>query len=315
MKFKFIFLICLLCILNFYSFSQSAQELDKLALELMLKNKPYSALDKIKTAILMDSINPQFYVTRACIYENINNQKNAYNDIEKALALDSTYSFAYHHNAIFLFRENKFEESIKSGLIGLKYSKDDDSLKHDIYTNLGVASYFLKDYLKAVDYYSSALKFQPNNLFVLSNLASTQNMLGKKKDAIQTLEQILKFDSLNVPGLNNLGMRYIELGEYSRALLFLNKANTVSPSDGIIYNNISFCFFKLGQNEKALAFVNRSIELSSKNPYAFKNRALIYLSSKKTRDLACADLNKAEELGYSKVADDEALLLIKKYCK
>jgi len=56
-----------------------------------------------------------------------------------------------------------------------------------------------------------------------------------------------------------------------------------------------------------------SFSLDASNSYVYKNRALYYIAIDSIR-LACKDLNKAIELGFSKNYGGEAHELLKQYC-
>jgi Tfp pilus assembly protein PilF len=80
------------------------------------------------------------------------------------------------------------------------------------------------------------------------------------------------------------------------------------------YNNIGYTYYKMGDYAKALKNINYSLSQDSKNAYAYKNRALVYIAQGK-KALACADLAKAESLGYTKEYDNEVQELKQKHCK
>ncbi len=81
-----------------------------------------------------------------------------------------------------------------------------------------------------------------------------------------------------------------------------------------MYNNRSFAKFNIKDFEGALLDVNKSINLDSKNSFAYKVRANVYLE-KKDNVNACKDLKKALELGYTKDFGSDVQELLDKNCK
>jgi tetratricopeptide (TPR) repeat protein len=293
-------------------YAQSSSDIKREAMRLFLQDQNSLALEKINQALKVDSINPEFYDIRACINEKFKKYDEAYNDIAKALSLNPHYLYAYLHKAIFLLNEFKYQQSINTSYEGLKYCNETDSIKFNFYNNLGIAYHFLNDFQNSISAYKLALQLSPNDLNVLVNLASVQNKSGSKMDAINTLKKVIELDSLKPEAYNNLGMRYLEMGDYWKAIDNFSKSISLSNS-GISYNNRGFCYYKLGKLDAALADINTSIRLAPVNPYSFRNRALVYITLGK-KILACDDLKKAEDLGYSKMFDNQVIELINANC-
>lgn len=293
---------------------QRASDIEREGMQLFFKNDLYSSLDKINSAIKIDSLNPQYYDDRACIYEKLGKYADAYNNIDKALKINAKYLYAYHHKSNFLLNEFRYSESINTALIGLALCKKNDSIKFNFYNTLGIDYSFTNEYEKSIEYYALALALIPNNTDMLNNLSAVQSKAGKKSEAINTLMKSLAIDSLKPTTYNNLGMRYIELEKYVEAINNFNKSILLNSASGIPYNNRGFCYYKLGKFETALNDINNSILFAPNNPYAFRNRALVYLAKSDTLK-ACEDLNKAEELGYSKMFDNQTLDLLSMHCK
>ena len=80
------------------------------------------------------------------------------------------------------------------------------------------------------------------------------------------------------------------------------------------YNNRGYAKYKLKDYKSALKDITRSIDLYPANSYAFRNRALVYLSLDK-KEKACENLQKAIDLGYSGMYGNDVEELLKKNCE
>jgi len=82
----------------------------------------------------------------------------------------------------------------------------------------------------------------------------------------------------------------------------------------LLYNNRGFAKYKLGDYKGALEDIDLSISLLPNNSYAFRNRALVHLAQNE-KELACADMQKALDLGFAQSYGDEISKLQADNCR
>ena len=105
-------------------------------------------------------------------------------------------------------------------------------------------------------------------------------------------------------------------GDYSGAIedynkfLELNKEN----NNAFAFSNRGHAKYMVNQFDEALIDIEKSISLDSTNSFVYKNRALIFISLDSLH-LACNDLRKAMQLGYSEDYDNEVEKLMAEYCR
>ncbi len=103
--------------------------------------------------------------------------------------------------------------------------------------------------------------------------------------------------------------------DYEGALADYNKFIEINTegNNAFAYNNRGFVKYNMGNYTDALDDINTSLKIDAENSYAFKNRALVYIATD-SLEIACANLSKAIELGYTAKFDDTVQRLIFEYC-
>lgn len=128
------------------------------------------------------------------------------------------------------------------------------------------------------------------------------------------MTRILEIDPDYQGAYNNLGMLYTEMGNYSAADKVFKTGLSKTPQDALLLNNYGYLLYKTKNYPKSLEYINKSIAHYSSNPYAYRNRGLVYLELKLMRE-ACLDLKASEELGFKTYYGNEVELLRAKYCE
>jgi Flp pilus assembly protein TadD len=103
------------------------------------------------------------------------------------------------------------------------------------------------------------------------------------------------------------------MGRYVEAVQTLDKAISLDNTRAYPYNNRGFARMNLDDFEGAERDINKSLELDSLNSYAYKNRGLLYLKTGRSHE-ACLEFQKARQLGYTEIYDDEVDMLIEQHC-
>jgi len=84
-------------------------------------------------------------------------------------------------------------------------------------------------------------------------------------------------------------------------------------NDAAAYSNRGHARYMLKKYKEAVTDIQKSISLDPMDPYAYRNRALIFIEIN-NMPMACLDLEKAIELGYVEKYDDEVLKLQEEHC-
>ncbi len=180
--------------------------------------------------------------------------------------------------------------------------------------NLGSVYMSQQEFIKAIAYHQDLLIKFPDSTVVLINLGQAYARNGQEHESVTIYEQLSKMLPGDKMVYNNLGMLYTQMGKYADAVKALEHGLAIEPKDAYLLNNCGYAVFKTKDYAKALKLINESIAENNTNPYAYRNRALVYLGLKLNRE-ACNDLAASSELGFKMYYGDEVGELQKKYCK
>ncbi len=159
----------------------------------------------------------------------------------------------------------------------------------------GLMSQKEKDYSKAIEHYSNAIKLNPQMVSAYNNRGAAYSDTGAYDCAIEDLNKAITLNSNNAKAHNNRGLAYLSIGAYDRAIEDLNKAIELDPNDAEAYNNRGNAYGGTDEIDHAIKDLNKAIELDPNNAEAYNNRGIAY-GSKGEIDQAIADYNKAIEL-------------------
>ena len=168
-----------------------------------------------------------------------------YGDYAKALPffrriieLDPNNVYGHQNIGVVYFQQGKYAESI---------AEFQETLKHepsaDIYSDLGLASLYLKRYADAISFSEKAAQMQQNNETIVGNLAWVYYWSGHRNRAMEAYDKAIilarkKLD-LNPKApyvLGDLAQYYAKIGEMPLADSYITQARAGSPSDpSLIY--------------------------------------------------------------------------------
>lgn len=231
---------------------------------------------------------------------------------KKALALDSTYTMALDAAMILNILHQKYDETIYYAKRLIKYHDEEWQFAQGV-LNLANAYSYQGKYEKAIEVYKMGIENIPNNAHFYNNIAMTYNDLEQYDKSIECLHKAieLKPDDLGFKG--NLAFVFTLIDKFEEAVLIYDEILAVEVNP-LAYNNRGYAQLKLGKPQEALKDINTSLKHYPTNSYAYRNRALVYLELK-DQEKACADLTKANELGFSTTYGDEVNVLLEKHCK
>ena len=103
----------------------------------------------------------------------------------------------------------------------------------------------------AVRMYEMALRFNPDHVDTINNLAMMYFHAGNFDDAQVLLQKAVVLDSQNADCEYNLGSVYLEKNQPYEALPAFERAAALRPNDAAIYNNMALTYERLGRKQEA----------------------------------------------------------------
>jgi tetratricopeptide (TPR) repeat protein len=334
MKLKFSLLLALAPL---FVFAQNAHQRMDFAKEKLKQNDTVAALAYYEQAIRLEPRNGLVYATRGQLYQDMKNYKEAKADFDRAILLDPKEAKYYNYRALLFNIAGYYEYVIKDADKAIELAGDSLKQKSFGYYLRAKAKSNLNAYDAALADFDSALANQPESGIEIGSLISSSIILGhlkKHNEAIARLQTLIAKYPDFTSAYNNLGFQYMEIGQYKEAVqtydkvisILNNKSRdkyTMESGDVVItngtemslpLNNRGYAKYKLGDNKAALKDINASLELAPGNSYAYKNRALVYIATKKKKK-ACADLQKALDSGFTNAYGNEVQQLMDEHCK
>ncbi|MBU8848167.1 MAG: tetratricopeptide repeat protein [Desulfobacterales bacterium] len=140
------------------------------------------------------------------------------------------------------------------------------TLPEDIDIITYLASFYEKDknYKKAIRLLKQGLKNSSENTSLLFRLGAIQDKAGFKEDSLNIMKQIIEIDPKDAGALNYLGYSYADLGiKLDEALSLIKRACEIKPDDGYITDSLGWVYYKKGEYEKAVKYLEKAAELTS----------------------------------------------------
>lgn len=164
----------------------------------------------------------------------------------------------------------------------------------DKYNQEGINYANLKDFDKAIVSFKKALKFSNNpHSYYFMGLAS--QMSGRQADAQEYYSQAVKADPNFSMAHNNLGVIYLEKKDFPNAISHLSSSISSDHNNAFAYVNLGNAYKSVGKIDKAISNWDSAIRLNPNIPEPYNNLGLIFYSRGEF-DKALENLKKSIEV-------------------
>ena len=178
----------------------------------------------------------------------LENYKEAIQDYDKAIEINSKYAEAYHNRGIANTELKEYKEAIQD------YDKAIEiNSKYAIaYSNRGVVKAKLGRHKEAIKDYGKAIKINPKYAFAHYNRGNAKSKLGQYKEAIKDFDKVIKFNPKFASAYNHRGIAKNKLGLHKEAIKDFNKAIEINPKCAFAYINRWDANAKLERHREAI---------------------------------------------------------------
>ena len=146
----------------------------------------------------------------------------------------------------------------------------------DAYQKLG-DSYFMRDKdVQAQPFYEEALRLQPRNYQVMTNLAIIYAYKWRLNEAMRLTNQALSIKSDYAGAYLNRGVLFTRTGQFDQALADISKAIELNPNRPIAYTNRGNIYTQMNRLDLAIRDYSQAIALDNLAFQAYYNRGLAY---------------------------------------
>jgi tetratricopeptide (TPR) repeat protein len=186
---------------------------------------------------------------------------------EKAVESDSNYAEAWAQAGFCNEKLGKHNEALEASRKAVTLRPTAES-----YFNMGLASFYLKQYHDAIDSYRQAIKLDPYNAadaYYAIGLVYRQS--GKTDDEIQSYKQAIRLKPDFINAFNRLGAVYVTAKKYAEAVEIYRQLSTLQPGDANAPNSMGEAFMELNKLNEAQESFRQSIRLKPDFGRAYYN--------------------------------------------
>lgn len=186
---------------------------------------------------------------------------------EKAVESDSQYAEAWAQSGFCNEKLGKHAEALEASkkAVGLRPSAES-------YFNIGLASFYLKQYREAADAYRQSIKLDPyNSADAYYALGLVYRDWGKADDEIQAYKQAIRLRPDYTGAYERLGSRYLKSKKFTEAIEIYRQLAALKPGDANAPNSMGEAYLELNRYNEALESFRQSIRLKPDFGRAYYN--------------------------------------------
>jgi len=193
---------------------------------------------------------------------------------EKAVESDSLYAEAWAQAGFCNEKLGRHNEAIEASKKAVALRPAAES-----YFNIGLASFYLKQYKESAEAYHQAIKLDPYNAAdAYYALGLTYREWSKPDDEIQAYKQAIKLKPDYTSAYERLGTRYLRSKKYAEAIEVFKQLIVLKPGNASAPNNMGEAYLELGKLNEAMEAFKQAIRLKPDSGRAFFNLGKCYLA-------------------------------------
>jgi tetratricopeptide (TPR) repeat protein len=197
---------------------------------------------------------------------------------EKAVQSDGNYAEAWAQAGFCREKLGRHAEAIEASKKAVSLRPASES-----YFNIGLASYYLKNYREAAENYRQAIRLDPYNAADAHYaLGLVYRDWGRPEDEIQAYKQAIKLKPDYASAYERLGSRYLKSKKFPEAIETFKQLVALKPGDANIPNNIGEAYFGMNLMSDAVAAFRTAIQLKPDFGKAYYNlgRSLLTMGNR-----------------------------------
>ncbi|HXD31667.1 MAG TPA: tetratricopeptide repeat protein [Pyrinomonadaceae bacterium] len=193
---------------------------------------------------------------------------------EKAVESDNQYAEAWAQAGFCNEKLGHHNEAIDASKKAVALRPSAES-----YFNIGLASFYLKQYKESADAYRQAIKLDPYNAAdAYYALGLTYRDWAKPDDEIQAYKQAIKLKPDFTSAYERLGTRYLRSKKYSEAVDIFKQLTILKPGNASAPNNLGEAYLELGKLNEAMEAFRQAIRLKPDSGRAYYNLGKCFLA-------------------------------------
>lgn len=186
-------------------------------------------------------------------------------DSEDAMVIFPNQAQFMYFNGLAHYQLRNYQKATRMLEKYTKYAELDAAMVAEVYTLLGDAYHYLKDYRQSDRYYNKALEKQPDNFTALNNYAYFLSLRNERLDtALKMIEKVIEAQPNNPSYQDTYGWILYKLQRFEEAVTWLEKAYQASGG-GAVAEHLGDAYYQLGDLDKAREYWQKALEMGEDN--------------------------------------------------
>ena len=262
------------------------------------------ALEDIGKALKINSRQPVAYKKRGDVKFDMGNLKDALVDYDEAISLNPQYREAYDRRGNTKLQSGNASGALEDINRAIELKSDDSTL----FSNRALVKSALKDYQGALEDCETAIDLDPEYGRYYKTRGDLKLALQDPKGAIADYTKAIELLPDFAEAFEGRGGVYYATRNFREALKDMDQAIKLKPGNFELYSKRGDIRYESKDIRGALGDYDMSIRLNPNFALNYFKRGMIKIITG-NREEGCADLKKADQLGFK-----GALEQIKKYC-
>mmetsp|Transcript_9255 Transcript_9255/g.22734 ORF Transcript_9255/g.22734 Transcript_9255/m.22734 type:complete len:420 (-) Transcript_9255:1048-2307(-) len=204
----------------------------------------------------------------------LGNHKAAIDVYDEALILSPDDWEIFHNKGLCYMYLRQYDEAVDS------FEKANDVQRHDVtFLQLGKVFVLREEYKKAIELYTEALEFSPENPEILTTLGILYLRMGESLTAFDHLGNSLTHNPRNPKTILAAGSIIQDHADMDVALVKYRVAAVHTPNSAQLWNNIGMCFFGKQKFVASIACLKRALYLDPFEWIISYNLGLVHLNT------------------------------------
>lgn len=162
---------------------------------------------------------------------------------------------------------------------------------------MGLYHYRKSQPLAAQMMFLKALKIQPKNSDLYTNLGLTYFQLNQTKEAVQSFKKAIELNPQDQNAAANLGSYYLQQKDYPKAFLVMDIADLKNSKDVKVLTNFAIASAANGKEELAENLYQSALKLSANNKDVLYNLAVFQINYQRKMKDGIETLDRIKILG------------------
>src|SRR5437870_462978 len=193
---------------------------------------------------------------------------------ERAVESDGNYAEAWAQTGFCNEKLGRHSEAIEASKKAVILRPSAESL-----FNIGLASYYLKQYRESADAYRQAIKLDPYNAAdAYYALGLTYRDWARPDDEIQAYKQAIRLKPDYTVAYERLGARYLQSKKFAESIEIFKQLAILKPGDAFAPNNLGEAYLGLGKLNDALEAFKQAIRMKPDFGRAYFNLGKCHLA-------------------------------------